>query len=425
MHLISLNIPDLLLALWRGTLDCNTAHGADNKSTWDWAVLVQGLVWKKHGQRVADATPYLPGSFDRPPRNPAEKISSGYKAWEFLTYIYSLGPGLFYGVLPTRYYQNYCKLVAAVRLLHQRSIIEAQLVAAHRLVVDFVKEFELIYYQRKESRLHFCRQSIHALLHLAPEIIRLGPPSTYTQWTMERTVGNLTEEINQPSNAFQNLAERGVRRAQENSLLAMSPDLSKSKSLPSVSVDLGDGYILLGALEEAPHYIPDIEQIAVNQFFGSNGVTVPLTQRVKLRKWARIQLPNMQIVRSYWKESKRTLRSLRMARNIMFYQGNNKSSPKFAEIRYFFRIELHGQERTVALVSRFSAPDANLLSETSGALMVCDYEGDSALEVVDVKDIATCIAMVPFTEPAGTRFFVCEKIGMEMAFFSDLYRAPE
>ena len=30
----------------------------------------QGEVWKAQGKRVADPTPYLPGSFDRPPRNP-------------------------------------------------------------------------------------------------------------------------------------------------------------------------------------------------------------------------------------------------------------------------------------------------------------------------------------------------------------------
>ncbi|KAF9470260.1 hypothetical protein BDN70DRAFT_998988 [Pholiota conissans] len=108
MHLISLNIPDLLLDLWRGTLECDIA---DDKTTWTWAVFMDLSLWKQHGQSVADATPYLPGSFDRPPRNPADKISSGYKAWEFLTYIFGLGPGLLHGVLPDVYFENFCKLV--------------------------------------------------------------------------------------------------------------------------------------------------------------------------------------------------------------------------------------------------------------------------------------------------------------------------
>src|SRR5882762_3782770 len=40
-------------------------------------------------------------------------------------------------------------------------------------------------WQRRVGRLHFCRQSIHALLHLAPEVTRIGPPICSSQWTME------------------------------------------------------------------------------------------------------------------------------------------------------------------------------------------------------------------------------------------------
>jgi hypothetical protein len=143
--------------------------------------------------------PYLPGSFDRPPRNPAKKISSGYKAWEYLTYVFGLGPAVFRGILPDKYWRNLCKLVRGIRLIQQRSITKAQLLEAHGLLFQFVLEFEELYYQRKAYRLHFCRQSIHALLHLVPEIIRLGPGIYYTQWAMERTIGNLGEEIKQPS----------------------------------------------------------------------------------------------------------------------------------------------------------------------------------------------------------------------------------
>ena len=84
MHHCSLNIPNLLIPLWRGTFDCSAM---DKRSTWDWVALT-GETWIKHGRAVAAATPYLPGSFDRPPRDPALKISSGYKAWEFLMYVH-------------------------------------------------------------------------------------------------------------------------------------------------------------------------------------------------------------------------------------------------------------------------------------------------------------------------------------------------
>jgi len=63
MHLPALNIPDLFIGLWRGTMDCDRTN---NKSSWTWAVLKPNI-WKEHGKDVAKATPYFPGSFDQPP----------------------------------------------------------------------------------------------------------------------------------------------------------------------------------------------------------------------------------------------------------------------------------------------------------------------------------------------------------------------
>ena len=243
MHILALNLPSLLLDLWRGKMP---VKHPDNKATWVWAVL-QGDTWEAHGKSVADATPYLPGSFDRPPRNPAEKISSGYKAWEFLTYLFFLGPGLLYGVLPDPYYRNFCKLVRAVRILHQRRIAKDELLIAHRFIVDFIQEFEEIYYQCKTKRIHFCQPILHILLHLTPMVHTLGPPCYYTQWTMERMIGNLTEEMKQPSLPFANLAQRGLRQAQVNALKVMMPNLQKDEKNPRGSQDIGDGYILLHA----------------------------------------------------------------------------------------------------------------------------------------------------------------------------------
>lgn len=119
MHHGAINLPDLLIPLWRGKFDCD--NRTDPLSNWDWAVLT-GPTWTKHGKEVAAATPYLPGLFDHPPRNPAQKINSGYKAWEYLLYLYGLGPGVFFGVLPDKYYQNFCDLVCAMRIVNQHCI---------------------------------------------------------------------------------------------------------------------------------------------------------------------------------------------------------------------------------------------------------------------------------------------------------------
>ncbi|KAF7979644.1 hypothetical protein HWV62_41611 [Athelia sp. TMB] len=314
MHLISLNIPELLLALWRGSLECDPG---DDKSTWHWATLT-GETWKAHGQRVADTKPYLPGSFDRPPRNPVEKISSGYKAWEWLMYVFGLGPAVFHNVLPHIYWRNFCKLVAGIRLLQQRSITSNQVQQAHVLLLAFVDEFEALYYQRKAERIHFCRQSLHALCHIARETIRLGPEAYFTQWTMERTIGNLGEEIKQPSNPYSNLSQRGILRSQVNAIKAIVPDLDPD-TVPPVrgSVDIGDGYCLLRPRQRRATTIGGAEGDAIREYLEAEGMAhFDDDEYPQIIRWGRLMLPTKQIARTYWKESNKPLDETRMSRNV-------------------------------------------------------------------------------------------------------------
>jgi hypothetical protein len=126
MHLI-MNLAALFMDLWCGTIEC---HLTDNKDTWDWAVL-QDQIWELHGAEVGGSTSCLPSSFDHPPHNPAEKINSGYKAWEWLLYLFGLGPGLLLGVLPQAAWTSYCKLVLGVHIIYQHSITRDQLQLAY------------------------------------------------------------------------------------------------------------------------------------------------------------------------------------------------------------------------------------------------------------------------------------------------------
>ena len=100
MHQPVINLTALMFDLW---CECEDCQKADPIGVWEWAVL-KGEVWKAHGKAVTEAATYFPHSFDHTPQNPVEKISSGYKAWEFLLYFYGLGPGLFYRLLPQLYY---------------------------------------------------------------------------------------------------------------------------------------------------------------------------------------------------------------------------------------------------------------------------------------------------------------------------------
>jgi len=265
MHQPLINLAALFLDLWCARPG---ARDYDRFSDWPWAVLT-GDIWKKHGKVVSQAARFLPTSFGRTPRNPQEKASSGYKAWEFLYYFYSEGPRVFYGVLPDIYYSHFCRLVQAIRIIYQHSISREQLEIAYELLLQWVVDFELLYCQRNPNRLHFVRQCVHALTHLARETHRLGPLWLSSQWTMERVIGYVGSLLRQPSNIYRNLAAQTTRVASSNALVVMWPELEKKKGDPMGSKDLGNGYLLLAPKDIAVYHLSPIEQTALTHFFSN------------------------------------------------------------------------------------------------------------------------------------------------------------
>ena len=87
----------------------------------------------------------------------------------------------------------------------------------------------------------------------------VGPGAYTTQFTMERTIGNLGQEIQQPSNPFANLAQHTVQWSQVNALKSIYPELDpKSRlQLPKGAVDVGEGYIVLRPQDRHPVKIPE------------------------------------------------------------------------------------------------------------------------------------------------------------------------
>ena len=311
MHQPLINLAALLLDLWCARPD---ARDQDRFSVWPWAVLT-GDVWKAHGQVVSRVAKYLPTSFGRTPRNPQEKISSGFKAWEFLNYIYGEGPGVFYSVLPEPYYSHFCRLVRGIRIIYQHAISREQLASAHELLLQWCLDFELLYCARNPDRLHFVRQCVHSLTHLARETHRLGPLSLSSQWTMERVIGYLGSLIRQPSNAFRNLAAQTRRVAITNTLVAMWPDFEKTKGNPRGCNDIGDGYILLGPKDTESHHTSPTERTALDTFF-SGQPGAENVERQSVFRWGRLRVSAEQIARSRWKELERCSDMARTDRNV-------------------------------------------------------------------------------------------------------------
>ncbi|KDQ09613.1 hypothetical protein BOTBODRAFT_178841 [Botryobasidium botryosum FD-172 SS1] len=411
MHALGLNIPELQYMLFRGTMEC---VAPDCKSTWKWAAFMKDDVWKEHGKTVAIARPYLPNSFDRPPRNPAEKINSGYKSAEYQTYMYGLGPGLFYRVLPNEYWSHFCKLVRVARLAYQHKISFEEVETVHKLSVEYVGEYEELYYQGLTSRIHFCQQSIHTLLHLAPETVRGGPLAYHSQYPMEHTIGNLGLEIKQPSNPYGNLSQRAVICCQVNALKVMIPDVTRTKPQPKNVIDVGNGYMVLHPHDRYARPITGNEGLVIASYLQGDDEDY---STMRLVRSARLRLPNGQIARSMWKERKQSLQHVRMARNVKLKLDGKLA---FGEVQFYFP-PIH-RPGMLALVTIYPDPDPTLLEKSHHTLhaIACKLPGPNSLRVVSVKDIRSVVGMVPMPQHAWldgeSTVFVVEKLGLELAY---------
>ena len=151
---------------------------------------------------------------------------------------------------------------------------------------------------------------------MSQETVRVGPCGCLSQWAIERTIGNLGEELKQPSNPFANLAQRGLRRCQTNALKAMVPDLDPPKTLPHGSIDLGNSYILLRAMDNTSRPVTPPEAAAINTYLRQVGEVEVNECDLRVVRWARLGLPTGQVARSAWKERLKPLDKVRMARNL-------------------------------------------------------------------------------------------------------------
>ncbi|KJA13285.1 hypothetical protein HYPSUDRAFT_151755 [Hypholoma sublateritium FD-334 SS-4] len=378
MHL-GTNVIDAMLSLWRGLFTCEST---DSKRNWDWALqLMDNNVWQAHGKLVASATKYFPSFFHCPPRNPAEKLSSGYKATELYLYVFGLGPGFFRQVLAKKYWKNFCKLVRGFRVIMQRSISGQQAQDAHFYLIQFVEEYENIYYQRRADQIHFNRPCFHTLLHAPQEVFCVGNAIHTDQFTMERAIGELGQNIRQPSNPYGALTQLALRKAKINALKSICPELDNDLTphTPWHAHDMGNGHVLLRPREETAHEFSDKEHDAIRAVCNVD----------KCQKWGRLQLPNGQVARSLYSENRRLSENKRNTRNV---------------------------KNAYVVLSKYSSPDQDLLEESFHTLHACSYLSQESLVCVPLNSIVTVVSMQPLPLVAGdpeNLWFVVEKCGLD------------
>jgi hypothetical protein len=89
----------------------------------------------------------------------------------------------------------------------------------------------------------------------------------------------------------------------------------------------------------------------------------------------------------------------------------------FAEVKFYFMKTVGGERRAFALVSEYSPPNEYLLRASNNTLVVCRYNGEANLLVIDVKSILSVVAMVPFPfllDDREDNYFMIEKVGLDV-----------
>ena len=414
MHLSVLNDPNLFIKLLTGKLD---VYEPDDRADWDWAIFYhRPRLWSAHGETVPKLVPFIPSSFGRAPRDPSKKLNSGYKAWEFQIYVYGLCPTLLCHLLPQRYWHNFCKLVAGIHILQHPHISKQELLHGHDLLMCFAREFEELYYQRKESQIHFVQQSIHLLTHIVPETFQVGPLACYVQWTLETAIGTLGWEIHQDCDMFANLAQHTVLCAQTNSLQARFPDIQlelgdKDMATRTTRACKFEGYEGFAFLPRCEEYLSPLigdKCEAMDIYWHAQNWPNADTWSHAVCCWAGLQLPNGQKAHSVWQETNLATKPLHLScikvSPLVLYlyycstiltllQLSYNRTIQIANILYYFCMHFGDALYPLAMVDLFSKPDANILADLSGTVHLCDP--NNGVAVVSIVLLHSVVAMFP------------------------------
>lgn len=151
------------------------------------------------------------------------------------------------------------------------------------------------------------------------ETQRAGPAAYISQWPLERTIGDLGQQIKQPSNPYANLSQRCVLQGQINALRAsidgLQYDIRDRHSLPYGAIDIGDRFALLRKADDRLRPIQASEVNAVNDHLANHHIAVN-EEISRVVRWARLRLPNRQIVRTRWRECLRPQDKIRASRFV-------------------------------------------------------------------------------------------------------------
>jgi hypothetical protein len=178
---------------------------------------------------------------------------------------------LFNKTLPSKYYKHFILLHVAVKLLSCELWCIDDNSFANDLIRRFVVQSEQLY------RKSFISYNVHALLHVANDVIRFGPLDRYSSYRFENFYGHVSSLVKDSSRSLQQLVKR-VDELRKNAPLVRQPFSGFELKHPHSDGPLVDGVcgtqyrIVVFESFTISSKIPDNSQLA-NLFLGNSPQT--------------------------------------------------------------------------------------------------------------------------------------------------------
>jgi hypothetical protein len=287
----------------------------------------------KFGKLVSEAMSTLPASFCGPVRDPFLKRQSQYKIYEWMAllhwYIIPIGIEVEFPPALLQKFSDFVEVVEMAMTISPRS--EQDLIALHKLIQRFLKDFEKIYVGNDPTKVSRCRLCIFQLIHVPQHIEWNGSIRLGSQATVERAIGEIGHKIRSKKAPFANLANIIYEREMVKILCLYYPSLDLSLAPKPKDIYTPQSKIRISKMEQKGGEEFHSHVNAICQWLG-----IDFDAELKVHRWGKVRIPDGKLLRSRSNET----RGKAPSRSARYFEAENSNGlmPVFGEALAFFEL---------------------------------------------------------------------------------------
>ncbi|QRV77824.1 hypothetical protein RhiJN_05839 [Ceratobasidium sp. AG-Ba] len=220
LHLFLLNHLKNLVALWSGNDATVPDDGCKN-------YCISSADWEAIGRESEAATASIPSYFMRPLGNIKTQpwLYCG-ESWVF--WLLYIGLIVLRNRLASKYYKHFMELVSIVKCLIQFENSTEQIEQLHEEIAGYVERYEEYYYQYNYNCISVCKLTLHALLHVADDVLICGPVWVTWSYLTERYCREIIACTQQQVVPFATVARFVLQLAQLSAVAMRFPEVRKA-----------------------------------------------------------------------------------------------------------------------------------------------------------------------------------------------------